>query len=56
VQAARTGVTLADTPDIADGFACSAAIAAAELSVVTGRLETPALIPTVAEPLLGAAS
>jgi myo-inositol 2-dehydrogenase/D-chiro-inositol 1-dehydrogenase len=55
VQAARTGVTLADTPDIADGFACFAAIAAAELSVVTGRLETPALIPTVAEPLLGAA-
>jgi predicted dehydrogenase len=43
VRGARTGAAPAGLPDIADGFACSAVIAAAELSVVTGRQEAPAL-------------
>jgi hypothetical protein len=38
-------------PDIADGFACSAVIAAAELSVVTGRQEAPPAL-RFPEPLL----
>jgi predicted dehydrogenase len=39
----RPGVALpTDTPDIADGFACTAIIAAAEQSLRTGRMEAPA--------------
>ena len=54
VRAAQTGVTPRGLPDIADGFACSAVIAAAELSVVTGKQEEPPELP-LTEPLINPA-
>ena len=44
VQAARSGNTPIDAPDIADGFACAAVVSAAESSLVTGRMEKPAIM------------
>ncbi len=40
IEAARTGAS-ANVPDLTDGFACAAVIAAAERSAASGRMETP---------------
>jgi predicted dehydrogenase len=55
VRAARSGSTPVDAPDIADGFACAAVVAAAEASLLTGRVEKPSLLKQ-SEPLLRALS
>jgi predicted dehydrogenase len=52
VSAARSGQLAVDVPDIADGFACDAAIAAAERSLVTGRFEGPPGMPAAIQPVL----
>jgi predicted dehydrogenase len=52
ITAARTGTVAADIPDIADGFACAAVIAAAEQSAVSGRMEAPAPVPAATGSLL----
>jgi predicted dehydrogenase len=54
VRAARAGVLPVDVPDVADGFACAAVVAAAESSLVTGRLEPPAVMMHRSEPVLQA--
>jgi predicted dehydrogenase len=44
VRAARSGSVPVDAPDVADGFACAATVAAAESSLVTGRVERPSVL------------
>lgn len=44
IRAGLTGAMPIDVPDIADGFAATAAVTAAELSLVTGQMETPATL------------
>lgn len=54
IRAALTGVAPLDVPDIADGFAATAVVVAAELSLVTGQMETPTALSDYPEPLLEA--
>ena len=54
VRAGITGVAPLEAPDLADGFAATAVVAAAELSLVTGQMETPTAFPAFPEPLLQA--
>jgi predicted dehydrogenase len=54
VRAARSGSVPVDAPDIADGLACAAVVAAAELSLSTGRAEKPGLTSQRSEPLIEA--
>lgn len=54
VRAGLTGVAPVDVPDLADGFAATAVVAAAELSLASGRMETPAALSAYPEPLLQA--
>jgi predicted dehydrogenase len=54
VRAARSGSVPADVPGVADGFACAAVVAAAESSLVTGRLEQPSVKTQRPEPVLQA--
>ena len=44
VRAARSGGAPVDAPDVADGFACAATVAAAEASLITGRVERPSVL------------
>lgn len=41
IRAGLTGVAPRDVPDIADGFAATAVVVAAELSLATGQMEAP---------------
>lgn len=41
IRAGLTGAAPLDVPDIADGFAATAVVVAAERSLATGRMETP---------------
>lgn len=54
VRAGLTGVAPIDAPDFADGFAATAVVVAAELSLATGQMETPAALSAFPEPLLQA--
>lgn len=45
VRAARTGMAPREVPDIADGFAATAVVSAADLSLETGRMEAPNALP-----------
>ena len=54
IRAGLTGVAPLDVPDLADGFQATAVVAAAELSLLTGQMETPATFPSFPEPLLQA--
>ena len=51
VRAARSGKAPVDVPDIADGFACAAVVAAAELSLLSGRVELPSRVRERSESL-----
>lgn len=44
IQAVRTGSTPANAPSIVDGFAATAVVAAAELSLTTGLMEKPVAV------------
>lgn len=52
IRAGLTGVRPTDVPDIADGFAATAVVAAAELSFATGQMETPTAAPELPELLV----
>jgi myo-inositol 2-dehydrogenase / D-chiro-inositol 1-dehydrogenase len=52
IRAGLTGVAPLDVPDIADGFAATAVVAAAELSLATGQMETPTAFSEFPELLL----
>jgi myo-inositol 2-dehydrogenase/D-chiro-inositol 1-dehydrogenase len=52
IRAGLTGVAPLDVPDIADGYAASAVVAAAELSLATGQMETPTALSEFPELLL----
>jgi len=54
VRAGLAGVAPLDVPDIADGFAATAVVAAAELSLTTGQMETPTTFSGCPERLLQA--
>ena len=56
IQAVRTGTRPEGAPDMADGFACTAVIAAAEQSLASGRLEKPAAQTGLSKPLSQATS
>jgi len=55
IRAGLTGVAPLDVADLADGFAATAVVAAAELSLVTGQMETPTTFLEFPEPILQAA-
>lgn len=55
IRAGLTGIAPLDVPDLADGFAATAVVAAAELSLATGQMETPAAFSAFPEPLVQAA-
>jgi predicted dehydrogenase len=52
IRAGLTGVAPLDVPDIADGFAATAVVVAAELSLATGQMETPTALSEFPERLL----
>ena len=52
VRAGLTGDRPTDVPDFTDGFAATAVVAAAELSLATGLMETPMTAPEFQEQLL----
>ena len=54
IRAGLTGVAPLDVPDIADGFAATAVVVAAELSLTTGQMETPTAFSEFPQQLLQA--
>jgi myo-inositol 2-dehydrogenase / D-chiro-inositol 1-dehydrogenase len=54
IRAGLTGVAPLDVPDLADGFAATAVVTAAELSLTTGQMETPTVLSALAEQLVQA--
>jgi len=56
VHWARTGQAPAEGPDLFDGFACSAAIDAAERSVASRRIEAPRVLESASARSMGVAT